>query len=121
MVLRGTDPAEAQVRTELWSQAAVDPVLQVKIAETVRSRRIRLAAFATRGAAAGQMVEVPANAFGAILVALVDGLLLHHSVDPSGFRWENISKVVDIIFDKLAAEPGYVPGAVALTGHVAQP
>lgn len=120
MVLRGTDPAEAQVRTELWSQAAMDPTLQVKIAETVRARRVRLADFATRGAASGQMVEIPANAFGAILVALIDGLLLHHSVDPTGFRWENISKVVDIIFDKLAADPAYVRGAGVVPDHVVQ-
>lgn len=105
MVLRGQDPAEVQLRAELWSQAAGDPQLKAKIAEAVRARRIRLAAFATAGGASGEMVEVPANAFGAILVALVDGLLLHHSVDPTGFRWENIRKVIDILIDHLAIPP----------------
>jgi hypothetical protein len=50
-------------------------------------------------------VEVPANAFGAVLVALVDGLLLHHAVDPTGFRWENIAKVIDILLDHLGRAP----------------
>jgi hypothetical protein len=48
---------------------------------------------------------MPANAFGAVLVALVDGLMLHHSVDPTGFRWENIRKVVDILLNQLAKAP----------------
>jgi AcrR family transcriptional regulator len=106
MVQRGQDPAEVQLRAELWSQVAGDPALRERIAEAVRTRRVRLAGFASAGAESGQMVELPANAFGAILVALVDGLLLHHSVDPAGFRWENIRKVVDILMDRLA-----LPGA----------
>lgn len=107
MVLRGQDPAEVQLRAELWSQAAGDPQLKAMIAETVRARRVRLAAFASAGGERGEMVAVPANAFGAILVALVDGLLLHHSIDPTGFRWENIRKVIDILIDQLALDGAF--------------
>jgi AcrR family transcriptional regulator len=106
MVQRGQDPAEVQLRAALWSQVAGDPALRARLAEAVRTRRVRLAGFSSAGPESGQMVELPANAFGAILVALVDGLLLHHSVDPAGFRWENIRKVVDILMDRLA-----LPGA----------
>lgn len=102
MVERAADPAEVQLRAELWSQGGVDGELRERIAEAVRVRRVRLANFATAGAASGELVEVPANAFGAVLVALVDGLLLHHSVDPTGFRWENIARVVEILLDHLA-------------------
>lgn len=102
MVLRGQDPAEVQLRAELWSQAAGDPHLKAKIAEMVRARRVRLSAFATLGRTSGEMVEVPANAFGAILVALIDGLLLHHCVDPTGFRREKILKAIDILIDHLS-------------------
>jgi AcrR family transcriptional regulator len=105
MVLRAQDPAEVAFRAELWSQVGVDEALRDRIAEAVRVRRVRLAGFATAGAASGELVEVPANAFGAVLVALVDGLLLHHAVDPAGFRWENIAKVVDILLDHLGARP----------------
>jgi AcrR family transcriptional regulator len=105
MVVRGQDPAEEQLRAEVWSRVAEDPQLAARLAEEVRSRRVRLAAFAEAGARDGEMVRVPANAFGAILVALVDGLLLHHSVDPAGFRWENVRKVVDILLDRLSLAP----------------
>jgi AcrR family transcriptional regulator len=106
MVLRGQDPAEEQLRAEVWSRVAEDPKLAARLADEVRSRRVRLAAFAEAGARNGEMVEVPFNAFGAILVALVDGLLLHHSVDPAGFRWENVRKVVDILLDRLSLPAG---------------
>jgi AcrR family transcriptional regulator len=105
MVQRAQDPAEVAFRAELWSQVGVDERLRERIAETVRVRRVRLAGFATAGAQSGELVEVPANAFGAVLVALVDGLLLHHAVDPSGFRWENIAKVIDILLDHLGIRP----------------
>jgi AcrR family transcriptional regulator len=101
MVERAQDPAEVALRAELWSHVWTDDELRVRMAEAVRIRRVRLAGFATAGAESGQLVEVPANAFGAVLVALVDGLLVHHAVDPSGFRWENIAKVVDILLDHL--------------------
>jgi AcrR family transcriptional regulator len=104
MVQRARDPAEVALRTELWSQVGVDEELRARIAESVRSRRVRLAGFATAGAESGKLVEVPANAFGAVLVALVDGLLVHHAVDPTGFRWENIEKVVDILLDHLVVQ-----------------
>jgi AcrR family transcriptional regulator len=122
MVVRGQDPAEEQLRAEVWSRGAEDPVLAARLAEEVRGRRVRLAAFAEAGAPHGEMVEVPANAFGAILVALVDGLLLHHSVDPAGFHWENVRKVVDILLDRLSVtaesmdnERRHDPGAVTRT------
>jgi AcrR family transcriptional regulator len=105
MVDRAQDAAEVAFRAELWSQVGVDQGLRARIAETVRVRRARLAGFATAGVRSGELVEMPANAFGALLVALVDGLLLHHAVDPTGFRWENIAKVVDILLDHLGLPP----------------
>ena len=106
MVQRAQDPAEVALRAELWSQVGVDEQLRARIAETVRMRRARLAAFATAGAGCGELVEVPPNAFGAVLVALVDGLLVHHAVDPTGFQWQNIARVVDILLDHLGVPAG---------------
>lgn len=105
MVRRGEDPGEVQFRAELWSQVAGDAVLREHLATAVAKRRQRLAAFAWMGEHETEMVALPANAFGAILVALVDGLLLHSSVDPTGFRWANIRKAVDVIVDSLALRP----------------
>ncbi|MGQ0842728.1 MAG: TetR/AcrR family transcriptional regulator [Sporichthyaceae bacterium] len=105
MVVRGSDPAEASLRAELWSQIAADPELRARMAEAVAYRRQRVAAFAWMAGHEGQMTPIPANAFGSILVALVDGLLLHSSLDPDGFRWENIRRAVDVVLDGLALEP----------------
>lgn len=102
MVQRGSDPAEAPLRAELWSQIAADPALRERMATAVTHRRQRVAAFAWMAGHEQQMTPIPANAFGAILVALVDGLLLHSSLDPDGFRWENIRRSVDVILDSLA-------------------
>lgn len=103
MVLRGQDPAEVQLRAEIWSQVTTDPAVRARIATSVRSRRSRLGAFAAAaGEQSQEMIDVPPNAFAAVLVALIDGLVLHHCVDPSGFRWENVRKVIDILIDRLA-------------------
>lgn len=102
MVERGSDPAESSLRVELWSQIAVDAQLRRRMAEAVTFRRQRIAAFAWAGEFEGQMRPIPANAFGAIVVALVDGLMLHSSLDSDAFRWENARRAVDVILDSLS-------------------
>ncbi len=104
MVERGSDPAESSLRVELWSQIAVDAELRRRMAEAVTFRRQRIAAFAWVGEFENQMTPIPANAFGAIVVALVDGLLLHSSLDPDAFRWENVRRAVDVIVDSLSMD-----------------
>lgn len=101
MVERGKDPAGASFQAELWSQIAADGALRARMAEAVTYRRQRVAAFAWMAGHEEQMAPIPANAFGAILVALVDGLLLHSSLDADGFRWENIARAVDVLLDGL--------------------
>ena len=64
--------------------------------------------FAGRGAqssdavAGGELAEVPSNALAATLLALDDGLMLHHAADPTGFRWTNIGRAVDTLLDGIA-------------------
>lgn len=106
MVERGSDPAEASLRAELWSQIAADPTLRERMAEAVTYRRQRVAAFAWVGEHENQMTPIPANAFGAIVVALIDGLLLHSSLDADAFRWENVHRAVDVILDGLTLDSG---------------
>lgn len=48
--------------------------------------------------------DVPANAFAALLLALADGLMLHNAIDPTGFRWQNIARVLDEVL--AAVGPG---------------
>jgi AcrR family transcriptional regulator len=109
MAERGSDRAEVQLLAELWSQAPVDNAVQARLSCVIGSRRQRLAEFARSAMADGELVEVPANAFGAVLVALADGLILHAAIEPSGFKWENVGLVIDAIFDSMAHPPPAAP------------
>lgn len=52
----------------------------------------------------GELVAIPANALASILLALTDGLMLHGALDPSGFRWRNIHRAIDVMLAGLEAE-----------------
>jgi hypothetical protein len=55
--------------------------------------------------AAGQLVDVPANAMAAVFLALGDGLMLHRVLDPSGFKWSNVRRAIDALLEGLRPEP----------------
>jgi hypothetical protein len=68
----------------------------------MQARRVRLRSWIEEGLAAGDLAEIPANAFASILLALADGLLLHGSLDPHAFRWVNISKALDVLLEGIS-------------------
>ena len=105
---RGEDQARVQLRADLWAEVSADDDLRKRFAETVRQRRLMLAGWVKEAVDAGQLVEVPPNAFAAILVALADGLMVHAALDPGGFRWANIRQAVSVVLDHL--EPGAASG-----------
>jgi AcrR family transcriptional regulator len=100
---RGADPAEVQLRADLWSEMASDDRIKEHLAQAVRARRKLLAGWIRDASEAGELVDIPDNALAAILVALSDGLLLHHALDPAGFRWRNVGKALDALFDGISA------------------
>lgn len=102
MLGRGDDPARVQVRADLWAEMLTDKTVRDRFTATVRHRRTLLRAWIERAIADGELVEIPANAFAAVLLALSDGLGLHAGLDPSGFRWANIRKAVDVLLERLA-------------------
>jgi hypothetical protein len=65
----------------------------------MRRSRVRLARWIEDAVDAGELTDVPANALAATLLALADGLMLHHAVDASGFRWANIRTALDALLD----------------------
>ncbi len=101
----GEDAAEVQRRTDLWSEMLADESIRERLGAVVARRRKLLARWIETGTASGELVDIPANAFAAILVALSDGLILHRALDPSGFRWANIRLALDTIFDALRSHP----------------
>lgn len=101
LVDRGSDPAAVQLRADLWAEIAADESLRQHSLLATQQRRQRLAALITQAVQAGELVDVPANAFAAILIALGDGLMLHRVLDPSAFRWENVRRAVNVVLEGL--------------------
>jgi len=99
---RGEDRAVVQMRADLWAEVRDDPEVQQRFAETVRQRRTMLAEWITAAIHSGELIDIPANAFASILLALADGLMLHNSIDPGGFRWENIRTALGVLLDGIA-------------------
>jgi len=102
---RGEDPSEVQRMADLWSEMVADDTVRRQLAEAVAQRRKLLAGWINAGVQSGEIVDLPANAFAAILIALGDGLMLHRALDPSAFRWANIRRAVDTIFEGLRTSP----------------
>lgn len=99
VLARSADPARVQVRADMWTAMLTEPDVRAAFAGEMQTRRMRLRSWVEDAAAGGDLVDIPANAFASILLALDDGLLLHGSLDPSAFRWVNISKALDLLLE----------------------
>lgn len=103
MLARGDDSARVQVRADLWAgQLTEEPVRRSLVAATQRRREL-VRSWIEQAVRSGELVEIPANALASILLALADGLMLHGALDPSGFRWRNIRRAIDVMLAGVAA------------------
>ena len=98
---RADDPSEVQARADLWAEMLGDPLIRSRFADAVKQRRAVLAQWLDAGIQSGEILDVPTNALASIFVALADGLMLHAALDPSGFRWANVRRALDVIIDGL--------------------
>lgn len=105
MLARGEDPARVQVRADLWADLLTEEVVRARLAEVTQRRRELVRGWIEEAVASGELVEIPANALASILLALADGLMLHGALDPSGFRWRNIRRAIDVLLAGLEAMP----------------
>ena len=96
---RSEDPARVQVWGDMWTAMLTEGEVRTAFATNMKARRLRLRSWVEDALAAGELVDIPANAFASILLALGDGLLLHGSLDPGAFRWVNISKALDVLLE----------------------
>jgi AcrR family transcriptional regulator len=106
VLARAEDSALVQLRADLWAEMQADDSLRERMVEVVATRRRLFATWITEAVEAGELVEMPANAFAAILVALTDGLMLHRALDPSGFRWANVRRAVDALLAGITESSG---------------
>lgn len=102
MLERGEHPARVQVRADLWAAMLTEKAVRHRFSASVRRRREVLRDWVAAASKAGELVDLPANAFAAMLLALGDGLTLHAGLDPAGFRWQNIRKALDLVLEGLA-------------------
>ena len=110
LVDRGADGAAVQLRADLWAEIASEEAVRLRFLEAMQERRARLAGLITAAVAAGELVEVPANALAAVFLALGDGLMLHRVLDPTGFRWSNVRRAVDVLLEGLRPEMPHASG-----------
>ncbi len=101
---RGSDQARVQVRSDLWAAILTEPRIRERMVSAVGRRRAVLRGWIEVAVSEGEIAEIPANAFASVLLALGDGLTLHGSLDPSGFRWNNIARVLAVIFAGLSGD-----------------
>lgn len=99
---RSSDPARVQVTADLWTEMLTQPSVKERFAARVQERRVRIRKWIEDSVAASEMVSIPANAFASILLALTDGLLLHGNLQPSAFRWTNIRRALDVLFQGIS-------------------
>ena len=102
VLARSADPARVQVRADMWNAMLTEKEARAAFAESMQARRTRLRSWIEDAVSAGELVDIPANAFASILLALTDGLLLHGSLDPNAFRWVNIKKALDTLLDGIS-------------------
>jgi AcrR family transcriptional regulator len=103
MVEHADDPARAQVRADLWAAVLGQESLRRQFAETGARRRVRIRGWIEEGVEREEIREVPANALASMLLATADGLMLHATLDPTAFRWDNVRRAVDELLDGIAA------------------
>ncbi len=103
MVEHADDPARAQVRADLWAAVLGEEPLRRHFAAAGARRRRRIRAWIEEGIERKEIRDVPANALASMLLATADGLILHATLDPSAFRWDNIRRAVDELLDGIAA------------------
>jgi TetR/AcrR family transcriptional repressor of uid operon len=101
MIDRSDEPARLQLLADLWAEMPANPLLREKWIDVVRAQRETLRTWIEDGISVGGLAPLPANAFAAILLALGEGLLLHAGLDPTGFRWTNVEKALDVILGRV--------------------
>ncbi|MDQ2960264.1 MAG: TetR/AcrR family transcriptional regulator [Candidatus Dormibacteraeota bacterium] len=99
MLRDGAEPDRVQVRVDIWTAALAEPVIRDQVAAAVAERRRLLRRWVEDGIASGELSPVPANAVASLLLALNDGLMLHHALDASSFRWPNVRIALDALLD----------------------
>lgn len=90
------DPARMQVRADLWAVVLSDRYVRREFAERLNARRALLSRALAEGIATGEHKGgLSEDTLALMILALVDGLMLHAAAEPKSMRWETIRGGVD--------------------------
>lgn len=91
------DPAQLQLRADLWGAATTDSLVRKRLRSATARRRALLRHWVEQSIDAGALTldHKLANALASTLLALSDGLTLHRGIDPRAFRWKNIRALLN--------------------------
>lgn len=92
------DAARMQVRADLWAVVLSDEAARRRFAERLNARRALLSAAVAEGIATGEFAGgLSAETLAQMVLAIVDGLMLHAAAEPETMRWESIRGGVDAL------------------------
>ena len=97
------EDARMQLRADLAAAVGGDPGIEEALRDSARSRRAALRRWIDDGVASSELRPVPANALASILLALADGLAIHHRRDPTAFQWRNVRLALDALISGIEA------------------
>lgn len=97
------DSARMQIRADLASAVGGDRAIESALRDTARRRRAALRTWIEQGIESSELRAVPANALASILLALADGLAIHHRRDPTAFQWRNVRLALDALISGIEA------------------
>jgi TetR/AcrR family transcriptional repressor of uid operon len=93
-----------QVRADLWAEMFCEKTVRDRFVEHLDRRRRLLSEAISEGIATGEFDGgVPAETLARILLATVDGLMLHAAAAPKSMRWPKLRQGVDGLLAGLRA------------------
>ena len=104
MLLEHQDAERMQVRADLWARMLCERSVRKRFVAHLERRRKMLAGAIAEGVRTGQYsTGVAPETLARIVLAIVDGLMLHAAVEPAGMRWTTLRQGVDGLIAGLQA------------------
>ena len=96
MLADHNDQGRMQVRADLWAEMFCEKDVRTRFVEHLDQRRRLLSDAIKEGIETGEFDGgVPAETLARILLAIVDGLMLHAAASPESMRWAKLRQGVD--------------------------
>lgn len=90
------DARRVQSRADVWAQLLCERSVRRRFAAHLERRRVLLGEAIAEGIRTGDYgTDVAPETLARIVLAIVDGLMLHAAVEPAGVRWASVRQGID--------------------------